>query len=130
MKIVNFSHQGLSRLGVMDGDNVVDLTMAAPELPADLIALINLGDAGFAAAKKAAANAAAAYKKPFSSLTLLPPIPRLELIVSRLLLVGLVLLTLGLASGFIYLLTNRDRYTLAPDAKDRKSTRLNSSHRT
>ena len=67
MKIVNFEHQGAGRLGVVDGDSVVDLKLAAPDLPADLLALINMGDAGMAAAKKAVAAAKPEHKRPLRS---------------------------------------------------------------
>jgi acylpyruvate hydrolase len=76
MKIVCFTHQGAARLGVCNGDSVVDLKQAAPDLPGDLIALINQGDAGWAAVNKALASATADQKRPLSSLALRPPIPR------------------------------------------------------
>jgi hypothetical protein len=76
MKIVNFTHQGLARLGVCDGDSVVDLKMAAPELPGDLVALINQGEPGWAAAKKAVASATPAQRRPLADLALRPPITR------------------------------------------------------
>ena len=76
MKIVNFEHQGAGRLGVVDGESVVDLKLAAPDLPADLLALINLGAAGMDAVKKAVANAGADQKRPLAGLKYLVPIPR------------------------------------------------------
>ncbi|MSQ52344.1 MAG: FAA hydrolase family protein [Betaproteobacteria bacterium] len=76
MKIVNFEYQGAGRLGVLDGDSIVDLKLAAPELPSDLLALINLGEAGMAAAKKAVAAAKADQKRPQAGLKYLVPIPR------------------------------------------------------
>src|SRR3954468_3661237 len=74
MKIVNFLHQGKQHLGVVDGDSVVDLSAAAPDLPADLVALINMN--GFAKAAAAAKNAKAEHKKPLAGLKFLPPVPR------------------------------------------------------
>ncbi|OGA28190.1 MAG: 5-oxopent-3-ene-1,2,5-tricarboxylate decarboxylase [Betaproteobacteria bacterium RIFCSPLOWO2_02_FULL_65_24] len=76
MKIVSFTHQGGARLGVCDGDTVVDLKAAAPDLPADLIALINMGEPGWAAVKKALASASPEQRRPLSSLALRPPIAR------------------------------------------------------
>jgi len=74
MKLVNFSQQGVARLGVVEGDAVVDLKLAAPELPADLLGLI-LAD-GFDRARAAAKNAKPEHKKALSSLKLDPPIQR------------------------------------------------------
>jgi acylpyruvate hydrolase len=76
MKIVAFESQGAARLGVVDGDSVIDLKAAAPDVPSDLMALINQGDRGFASVKKALGSASADQKKPLSSVRLLPPIPR------------------------------------------------------
>ena len=33
MKLATFTHSGTTRIGVVDGDEVVDLSAAAPELP-------------------------------------------------------------------------------------------------
>jgi acylpyruvate hydrolase len=74
MKIVNFSHQGTQRLGVVDGDSVVDLKAAAPDLPSDLVALINMN--GFDKARAAAKSAKPEHKHALSALKLLPPVPR------------------------------------------------------
>jgi acylpyruvate hydrolase len=74
MKIVNFSHQGTQRLGVVDGDSVVDLKAAAPDLPSDLVALINMN--GFDKARAAAKGAKPEHKLALSALKLLPPVPR------------------------------------------------------
>jgi ABC-type uncharacterized transport system permease subunit len=50
-------------------------------------------------------------------LSLLPPIQRLELAVSRLMLTGLILLTVGLATGAVYLQGNRDLFEPKGDLK-------------
>jgi ABC-type uncharacterized transport system permease subunit len=49
--------------------------------------------------------------------SLLPPISRLEIAVSRLMLTGYVLLTVGLATGAAFLHENRDTYKPEPDLK-------------
>ncbi len=76
MRIVSFNHQGLSRLGVVEGDSVVDLKTAAPDLPGDLVALINMGEAGFAKARAAAKAAKPGDKRILAGLALRPPIAR------------------------------------------------------
>ena len=73
MKIANFAVMGGARLGVVDGDTLIDLTIAAPDLPKDLIGLIGLGQAGFDAAKRAAASALAGAKQPLNGAKLLQP---------------------------------------------------------
>jgi len=50
-------------------------------------------------------------------LSLLPPIARLEIAVRQLLFTGLVLLTVGLGSGLLYLAQNRASYPAGPDVK-------------
>jgi acylpyruvate hydrolase len=74
MRLVNFLHQGNQRLGAVDGESVVDLKEAAPDLPSDLVALINMN--GFDKARAAAKNAKPEHKKALSSLKFLPPVPR------------------------------------------------------
>ncbi len=57
MKIVVFGHD--QRVGVLDGDRVVDLNRADALLPADLLGLIEAGDAGLKAAREATERAMA-----------------------------------------------------------------------
>jgi 2-keto-4-pentenoate hydratase/2-oxohepta-3-ene-1,7-dioic acid hydratase in catechol pathway len=45
MKLATFTHDGVTRIGLVDGDEVVDLTAAAPDLPRDMIAFLEAGDA-------------------------------------------------------------------------------------
>ncbi|HYB99900.1 MAG TPA: fumarylacetoacetate hydrolase family protein [Candidatus Limnocylindrales bacterium] len=40
MKLATFTHQGTTRIGVVDGQEIVDLAVAAPALPHDMIALL------------------------------------------------------------------------------------------
>lgn len=76
MKIVSFQHQGLNRLGVVDGDSVVDLKLASPDLPGDLVALINMGEWGRSAVKRAVSVASADQRRSLSGLAFRPPIAR------------------------------------------------------
>lgn len=75
MRLVTFSHAAGPRLGVRLGDVLVDLAIAAPELPRDMKALLALGDAGLAAAASRAATAPLHAQQRFSGVRLLPPVP-------------------------------------------------------
>lgn len=76
MRIVSFSHPLGTRLGVRQGDTLIDLAEAAPELPHhDMRGLLTLGQEGLDFAAKAAANAPQSCRQPMASITLLPPVP-------------------------------------------------------
>jgi len=45
MKLVTFTHRGNTRIGVVRGDQVVDLHAAAPDLPSEMVAFLSAGDA-------------------------------------------------------------------------------------
>ncbi|MGH0033060.1 MAG: fumarylacetoacetate hydrolase family protein [Myxococcota bacterium] len=53
MKLVTFTHQGSTRIGVAKGDRVVDLSAAAPDLPTEMVAFLEAGDAALDAARAA-----------------------------------------------------------------------------
>jgi 2-keto-4-pentenoate hydratase/2-oxohepta-3-ene-1,7-dioic acid hydratase in catechol pathway len=53
MKLVTFHHGGTTRIGAVDGDAVVDLTAAAPDLPGEMVAFLEAGPAALAAAHAA-----------------------------------------------------------------------------
>ncbi|NQW01606.1 MAG: fumarylacetoacetate hydrolase family protein [Rhodospirillales bacterium] len=76
MRLVSFQGTSGPAIGVRDGDQIIDLSRAAPDLPTDMIGLLNAGDAGLAKAKAAAAGAGDDCKVKMSSVKLLPPIPR------------------------------------------------------
>ena len=44
MKLATFTHAGSTRVGVVEGDQVVDLAAAAPDLPTEMTALLAAGD--------------------------------------------------------------------------------------
>lgn len=73
MRIVAFEHQGAPRLGVVDGDAVVDLAEAAPDLPRELGALLRR-EGGLAAAAAAAKSPKPAARRALKDLRLLPPV--------------------------------------------------------
>lgn len=74
MKLITFSHDGSTRIGVVAGDDVVDLAAAAPALPTSMIGLLELGPAGLEAAQ-AAADAATATL-PLDAVQLEAPVLR------------------------------------------------------
>ena len=53
MKLATFTHDGATRIGVVTGKQVVDLTTAAPGLPRDMVAFLAAGGAAMAAARHA-----------------------------------------------------------------------------
>lgn len=74
MRLISFSDCDGMRIGILDGQFVLDLATAAPALPRDMNALIGMGEAGLVALR--AAQAAGGTRLPLSSVKLLAPIPR------------------------------------------------------
>ena len=56
MKLATFTHDGISRVGVVEGDEIVDLAAAAPDLPHQMVALLELGPEALTAAYAALAR--------------------------------------------------------------------------
>lgn len=77
MKLVTFSHRGRTRIGVADihTDALVDLSVAAPNLPTDMNALIAAGDRGLRAAARAARTRNPKASLPLSRVRLRAPLP-------------------------------------------------------
>ena len=73
MKLVTFTHEGATRLGIAVGDAVVDLAQAAPALPLEMVAFLEAGDAALEAARAAAGSDA---RIPLAEVTLESPILR------------------------------------------------------
>jgi 2-keto-4-pentenoate hydratase/2-oxohepta-3-ene-1,7-dioic acid hydratase in catechol pathway len=71
MKLATFQHAGRSRIGRVEGDAVVDLAAAAPELPQEMVALLEAGDAAWSRARDAQGPAI-----PLGDVTLEAPIRR------------------------------------------------------
>jgi len=59
MKLCTFLHENGARIGVVTDDGVVDLSVAAPELPREMTALLAAGPAALRRAAAAASNATA-----------------------------------------------------------------------
>ena len=74
MKLCTFEQAGATRVGVVMNDEIVDLALAAPELPREMTALLTAGPA----ALHAAANAASRVKSriPLAAVRLAAPILR------------------------------------------------------
>jgi 2-keto-4-pentenoate hydratase/2-oxohepta-3-ene-1,7-dioic acid hydratase in catechol pathway len=52
MRLVTFTHSGASRIGIIDGDDIVDLSVAAPDLPREMAAFLGGGAAAIEAARR------------------------------------------------------------------------------
>jgi len=74
MRLVAFDEGGAARLGVLQGEVVVDLSRAAPDLPRDLVGLIRQGAGAFAGAGDAARKAKAEATRPLAGLRFRPPV--------------------------------------------------------
>ena len=77
MKLVTFTPaggKGSTRIGVLDGDAVVDLSVAAPNLPREMCAFLAAGADALAAAGQAGSNSAA--RLALADVTLEAPILR------------------------------------------------------
>ena len=74
MKLCTFERGGTLRAGVVQDDAVVDLSVAAPDLPRDAVALLAAGPSALERAKTAAVSAR--DRLPLASLWLRPPILR------------------------------------------------------
>jgi len=53
MKLITFSQGGSTRIGLLEGDEVVDLRAAAADLPTEMLAFLEAGDAALEAAQTA-----------------------------------------------------------------------------
>lgn len=60
MKLATFTQAGTTRIGVVDGEAIVDLSAAAPDLPTEMCAFLAAGTAALATARQAAEQAGAA----------------------------------------------------------------------
>ena len=72
MKLATFTDSAGTRIGVVEGSEVVDITAAAPELPKDMTAFSGLGADGI---KKAKAASADAPRLTLESVKLEAPVP-------------------------------------------------------
>ncbi len=56
MKLATFTHNGSTRIGVVDGDEVVDLAAAAPDLPREMVGFLEAGPEALSAAQASVAR--------------------------------------------------------------------------
>lgn len=59
MKLVTFTQSDSTRIGILDDAGVVDLSIAVPDLPTDMLAFLEAGSAALETAKHAAGNTTA-----------------------------------------------------------------------
>jgi 2-keto-4-pentenoate hydratase/2-oxohepta-3-ene-1,7-dioic acid hydratase in catechol pathway len=74
MKLATFSAAGTTRIGVVEGEQIVDLSRAAPGLPTEMAAFLAAGDAASDVAKSAVASGDGRLSR--SEVALLAPILR------------------------------------------------------
>ena len=53
MKLATFTHDETTRIGVVDGAEIVDLSVASPDLPREMVALLAAGPGAMEAAREA-----------------------------------------------------------------------------
>lgn len=75
MRLVSFDRDGESAIGILDGEIVVDLSVADPGLPHDMKSFIALGAVGCDRAQTAAEGASDAARMPLSDVQLRPVVP-------------------------------------------------------
>src|SRR5262245_36061747 len=74
MKLVTFTYRNATRIGIVHGDEIVDLAAAAPDLPGDMTAFLAGGAAAVAVARKA--ERSAAHRLRLADVRLEAPVPR------------------------------------------------------
>jgi 2-keto-4-pentenoate hydratase/2-oxohepta-3-ene-1,7-dioic acid hydratase in catechol pathway len=77
MRLLTFKKNGATAIGVVqqDGSSVIDLSIAAPDLPNDMNVLIDLWDEGREKAKAACENASDEARLQLADLDIVAPIP-------------------------------------------------------
>ncbi|MCP4006039.1 MAG: fumarylacetoacetate hydrolase family protein [bacterium] len=73
MKLATFTHAGSTRIGVVEGDQIIDLAVAAPDLPQEMVAFLEAGDSALQAAHAALPSAS---RMALSDVKLEAPIAR------------------------------------------------------
>jgi 2-keto-4-pentenoate hydratase/2-oxohepta-3-ene-1,7-dioic acid hydratase in catechol pathway len=73
MKLATFTHAGVTRIGLVDADAVVDLSAAAPDLPTNMLAFLEAGQSAMQTAHDALAGGP---RIPLADVKLEAPIAR------------------------------------------------------
>lgn len=76
MRLISFLRDGHSRIGCPVDGQIVDLSIAAPALPTDLVSLLAMGPEAMQQAEQAAKSAGSEALVSVDSITYLPLIPR------------------------------------------------------
>jgi 2-keto-4-pentenoate hydratase/2-oxohepta-3-ene-1,7-dioic acid hydratase in catechol pathway len=74
MKLITFTENDRTRVGIADGEEVIDLEMAAPDLPTGMVELLETGEAGLDAARRAQEGGSG--RLPLARVRLEAPVPR------------------------------------------------------
>ena len=74
MRFAAFDEDGKSVVGLLDNDEIVDLSLADPQLPRDLRGLLQMGREAFVRAAQAVSRAPAGARRPLAGLHFRPPI--------------------------------------------------------
>ena len=74
MRLASFAFEDTARVGVVVGDEVVDLYLAEPEAPTDMCEFLALGEDGRVMAEMAVERGG--NRRPLSDVQLLSPVPR------------------------------------------------------
>lgn len=75
MRLLSFDRAGHAGLGVRVGEDVVDLAVACPGLPASLRELLDLGEPAMAAVRAGVARAGSSAVIPLAEIRHRPPVP-------------------------------------------------------
>jgi 2-keto-4-pentenoate hydratase/2-oxohepta-3-ene-1,7-dioic acid hydratase in catechol pathway len=59
VKLASFEQRGAKRIGIVEGEQLLDLSRATPELPTEMVALLEAGPPALARVREAVASAAA-----------------------------------------------------------------------
>lgn len=54
MKLATFTHGGTTRIGVVQGEHLIDLSLAAPELPVNMVSFLEAGENAISTARSVA----------------------------------------------------------------------------
>ena len=74
MKLATFTESHRRRIGLVEGDSIVDLAVACPHLPQTMIAFLRAGESALAEARRAAAGGG--HRLPLARVRLEAPVPR------------------------------------------------------
>jgi acylpyruvate hydrolase len=76
MKLVTFSYEGLTRIGLISGSSILDLSRALPNLPRTMLDFLAAGEPALQQARDALAAPLPAALIPSAEVTIQAPIPR------------------------------------------------------